>query len=392
MEDSTSSTFKVSVETWMSGMMNGMDGCTTQNGTASSNSSQSGHIEESKTNLIVNYLPQNMTQEEIRSLFSSIGELESCKLIRDKVTGESGQSLGYGFVNYVRQDDAERAINQLNGLRLQNKTIKVSYARPSSEAIKGANLYVSGLPKSMTQQDLEAMFRAYGSIITSRILCDNITGLSKGVGFIRFDQRIEAERAIQKLNGTIPDGAQEPITVKFANNPSNNNKAVPPLAAYLSPLTRRYGGPIHHPAGRFRYIPLSPLTRTPAGAARRGRDPQMATGDDDPDPRYSPGSGDNLLGNSLLPGSALNGSGWCIFVYNLAPETEENILWQLFGPFGAVQNVKVIRDLQTNKCKGFGFVTMTNYDEAVVAIQSLNGYTLGNRVLQVSFKTNKHKS
>ena len=32
---------------------------------------------------------------------------------------------------------------------------------------------------------------------------------------------------------------------------------------------------------------------------------------------------------------------WCIFVYNLAPETEENILWQLFGPFGAVQNVKV---------------------------------------------------
>ncbi|XP_063595587.1 ELAV-like protein 3 isoform X4 [Penaeus indicus] len=424
MEDSAS--FKVSVESWMSGMINGMDSCA-QNGTASSNSSQSGHIEESKTNLIVNYLPQNMTQEEIRSLFSSIGELESCKLIRDKVTGESGQSLGYGFVNYVRQDDAERAINQLNGLRLQNKTIKVSYARPSSEAIKGANLYVSGLPKSMTQQDLEGMFRAYGSIITSRILCDNITGLSKGVGFIRFDQRIEAERAIQKLNGTIPDGAAEPITVKFANNPSNNNKAVPPLAAYLSPLTRRYGGPIHHPAGRFRYIPLSPLTRhslvfpqvktidslpeepsnlaqdmksklvvptsrTPAGAARRGRDPQMASGDDDPDPRYSPGSGDNLLGNSLLPGSALNGSGWCIFVYNLAPETEENILWQLFGPFGAVQNVKVIRDLQTNKCKGFGFVTMTNYDEAVVAIQSLNGYTLGNRVLQVSFKTNKHKS
>ena len=44
--------------------------------------------DESKTNLIVNYLPQTMTQEEIRSLFSSIGEVESCKLIRDKVTGE----------------------------------------------------------------------------------------------------------------------------------------------------------------------------------------------------------------------------------------------------------------------------------------------------------------
>lgn len=43
----------------------------------------------SKTNLIVNYLPQTMTQEEIRSLFASIGEVESCKLIRDKPTGKN---------------------------------------------------------------------------------------------------------------------------------------------------------------------------------------------------------------------------------------------------------------------------------------------------------------
>lgn len=321
--------------------------------------------DDRKTNLIVNYLPQTMTQEEIRSLFSSIGEVESCKLIRDKVTG---QSLGYGFVNYQRQEDAAKAIQTLNGLRLQNKTIKVSFARPSSEAIKGANLYVSGLPKHMAQPDLERMFASCGNIITSRILCDNMSGgskdgsvpgISKGVGFIRFDQRVEAERAIAKLNGTIPEGATEPITVKFANNPSNNAKAIPPLAAYLAPqAARRALGAALHPASRFRFSPLA---------------------------------GDLLAGNALLPGMATNGSGWCIFVYNLAPETEENILWQLFGPFGAVQNVKVIRDLQTNKCKGFGFVTMTNYDEALVAIQSLNGYTLGNRVLQVSFKTNKGK-
>jgi len=142
------------------------------------------------------------------------------------------------------------------------------------------------------------------------------------------------------------------------------------LAAYLAPQAARraFGGALH-PAGRFRYSPLA---------------------------------GEILAGNPIIPGAAaaavaqnnaaVNGSGWCIFVYNLAPETEENILWQLFGPFGAVQNVKVIRDLQTNKCKGFGFVTMTNYDECLVAIQSLNGYTLGNRVLQVSFKTNNRKS
>ena len=106
--------------------------------------------------------------------------------------------------------------------------------------------------------------------------------------------------------------------------------------------------------------------------------------------RYSPLAGD-ILANPLLATSTVNGAGWCLFVYNLAPDTEESLLWQLFGPFGAVQSVKVIRDLQSSKCKGFGFVTMTNYDEALVAIQSLNGYTLGNRVLQVSFKASKTK-
>lgn len=84
-------------------MQNGMDTVPQQNGTMHTNSSTSsssnshnsssqtnagGQQEESKTNLIVNYLPQTMTQEEIRSLFSSIGEVESCKLIRDKVTGK----------------------------------------------------------------------------------------------------------------------------------------------------------------------------------------------------------------------------------------------------------------------------------------------------------------
>ncbi|XP_045158739.1 ELAV-like protein 3 isoform X1 [Mercenaria mercenaria] len=332
-------------------------------GTTSPASTESQTDDCSKTNLIVNYLPQTMTQEEIKALFSSIGEVESCKLIRDKPTG---QSLGYGFVNYKNPSDADKAINTLNGLRLQNKTIKVSLARPSCESIKGANLYISGLPKSLTQLDLEKLFSSCGQIITSRILYDQNTGLSKGVGFIRFDQRIEAERAIQKLNGTIPDGATEPITVKFANSPSSNKNALPTLALapYLSP-TRRFLGPIHHPSsGRFRYSPLE----------------------------------SSLLGTStILPttpstqSNAITGAGWCIFVYNLAPETEENVLWQLFGPFGAVQSVKVIRDFQTQKCKGFGFVTMTNYDEALMAIQSLNGFALGNRVLQVSFKTNKMK-
>lgn len=68
-------------------MANGLDSGVVGQQNGGSGGQVGGGQEESKTNLIVNYLPQTMTQEEIRSLFSSIGEVESCKLIRDKVTG-----------------------------------------------------------------------------------------------------------------------------------------------------------------------------------------------------------------------------------------------------------------------------------------------------------------
>lgn len=54
--------------------------------------------------------------------------------------------------------------------------LQVSYARPSSASIRDANLYVSGLPKTMTQKELEQLFSQYGRIITSRILVDQVTG------------------------------------------------------------------------------------------------------------------------------------------------------------------------------------------------------------------------
>lgn len=150
--------------------LNGSVESTSTSGTTADAGSDAQDAVDAKTNLIVNYLPQNMTQDEVRGLFGNIGDLESCKLIRNKATG---QSLGYAFVNYLAKDEAEKAIATLNGLRLQNKTIKVSYARPSSESIKGANLYISGLPKTMTQCDLEAMFTKFGRIITSRVLANN---------------------------------------------------------------------------------------------------------------------------------------------------------------------------------------------------------------------------
>ncbi|XP_077587016.1 ELAV-like protein 1a isoform X2 [Stigmatopora nigra] len=336
-------------------------------------------VGDAKTNLIVNYLPQGMSQDDLRNLFSSVGEVESAKLIRDKV---GGHSLGYGFVNYVNPSDAERAIESLNGLRLHSKTIKVSYARPSSDTIKDANLYISSLPRSMMQKDVEEMFSRFGRIINSRVLVDQSTGrtplaqwsiclslssdpfvffplhtgMSRGKAFIRFDKRSEAEEAVKNLNGQKPPGATEPISVRFAADP-NQVKNTQIISQLYHNQSRRFPGPMHHQAQRFRFSPMGV---------------------------------DHMSGMGGVAGNAA--SGWCIFIYNLGQEADESVLWQMFGPFGAVTNVKVIRDFNTNKCKGFGFVTMTNYEEAAMAIASLNGYRLGDKTLQVSFKTSKgHK-
>lgn len=100
-------------------------------------------------------------------------------------------------------------------------------------------------------------------------------------------------------------------------------------------------------------------------------------------------------GSAMMSTAALSAAaptGWCLFVYNLPQDTDDRTLWQLFGPFGAVLSVKVINDFETHKCKGFGFVTMAEYQDACMAIARLNGFQLGDRTLQVSFKTQNRKS
>lgn len=171
-------------------------------------------VGDNQTNLIVNYLPQSMTQQEVRRLFSSAGQLDACKLVKDRRTG---QSLGYAFVKYKCSSDAKKAVKSFNKLRLENKIIKVSLARPHSDRIRGANVYVSGLGLSLRSKDLENIFSPFGEIINCRVLHDPCTRISRGIGFVLYNLRSEAEEAINKLNHSIQIGCNQPIIVKFAS-------------------------------------------------------------------------------------------------------------------------------------------------------------------------------
>lgn len=81
---------------------------------------------------------------------------------------------------------------------------------------------------------------------------DWCSGLSRGVAFIRYDKRAEAEDAIRHLNGHMAPGSAEAITVKFAANPNQGRNSVMMTTQTYHGQSRRFGGPVHHQAQRFR--------------------------------------------------------------------------------------------------------------------------------------------
>lgn len=173
-----------------------------------SNAEDGGTDEDERTNLIVNYLPQQMTDEEFEGLFKKFGEMKSCKIVRNRM---SGYSYGFGFVDFQTHEQALKAIDELNGHELETKKIKVAFARPAGVDIKQANLYIKNVPNNWSQDDVRKIFRPYGNIIQVRVLGNN-----RGVAFVLFDLRKQAEDALEALNGKKVEGCDAPFEIKFA--------------------------------------------------------------------------------------------------------------------------------------------------------------------------------
>src|SRR5947208_13893097 len=73
-----------------------------------------------------------------------------------------------------------------------------------------------------------------------------------------------------------------------------------------------------------------------------------------------------------------------IFVGNLSFGAAEETLRSMFENFGTVERASIVTDRETGRSRGFGFVEMTNADEAERAIAALNGSDLGGRAINVN--------
>lgn len=73
-----------------------------------------------------------------------------------------------------------------------------------------------------------------------------------------------------------------------------------------------------------------------------------------------------------------------LFVGNLSFQAKESDLRALFEPFGPIARVHMAMDRETGRARGFGFVEMTNDDEAKKAIAALDGKEVGGRKIKVN--------
>jgi len=80
--------------------------------------------------LFVGGLPYSVNDSQLKDMFSAIGAVASATVITDRMTG---QSKGFGFVEMEKDEDADTAIQKLNGTEIDGRKIAVNEARPRPE-------------------------------------------------------------------------------------------------------------------------------------------------------------------------------------------------------------------------------------------------------------------
>lgn len=182
------------------------------NSTPNSSSGSSGNDQLSKTNLYIRGLQPGTTDQDLVKLCQPYGKIVSTKAILDKTTHKC---KGYGFVDFDSPSAAQKAVTALRASGVQAQMAKQQEQDPT-------NLYISNLPLSMDEQELEGMLKPFGQVISTRILRDT-SGTSRGVGFARMESTEKCEAIITHFNGKYiktPPGVpapSDPLLCKFAD-------------------------------------------------------------------------------------------------------------------------------------------------------------------------------
>uniref|UniRef100_A0A674CGG2 Polyadenylate-binding protein n=1 Tax=Salmo trutta TaxID=8032 RepID=A0A674CGG2_SALTR len=181
------------------------------------------------TNVYIKNFGEDMDDEKLREIFSKYAEYGRSMSIR-VMTDDSGKSRGFGFVSFERHEDAQKAVDEMNGKELNGKLIYVGRAQKKVERqtelkrkfeqmkqdrmtrYQGVNLYVKNLDDGIDDERLRKEFSPFGTITSAKVMMEG--GRSKGFGFVCFSSPEEATKAVTEMNGRIV--ATKPLYVALA--------------------------------------------------------------------------------------------------------------------------------------------------------------------------------
>ena len=367
------------------------------------------------TSLYVGELDKSVTEAMLFEMFSVVGTVSSVRVCRDNITR---QSLGYAYVNFAHPDDADRAFS-LNYTPIKGTPCRIMWSQrdPSTRRSGDGNIFIKNLSKDIDNKALNDTFAQFGKIISCKVAYDENHN-SKGYGFVHFDLKEDAQRAIDMVNEKYMNGQQ--VFVGFFI-PKNEREDL--LKEQQSSFTNLY---VKHFPKTWREKELHDLfekcgTITSLYLARPGdndaseeslgfafinfdthEQAQMAvdtlnnTDHNEPEPLFvgraqKKNERFNELKkqhDSLKEASLQKYQGVNLYVKNLDDTINDERLEQEFLPFGTITSAKVMKD-QNQRSKGFGFVCFATPDEATKAVTEMNGKIIGSKPLYVALAQRK---
>ena len=191
--------------------------------------------EDNFTNIYINNLDNSIDDVTLRQICEQICGVGTVKtLVVFKARNE--HSMGYGFCNFINHQCALKAIKYMNSMILCSKKISAARATPKNDRDQykrslsqlsqapelNANVYIKNFDSFVNEEILRSAFSRFGTIINVRIM-RNLSGFSKGFGFVSFLSHDDALRAIREMNGSTLAGRT--ITVDFYT-PKNSRKSL----------------------------------------------------------------------------------------------------------------------------------------------------------------------
>ena len=93
------------------------------------------------TKLYVGNLSYDTTEEQVRTLFTQVGEISELAFIMDR---DTGRPKGFGFITMKNEEDSKEAIKRFNGFTMDNRALTVNEARPREERSNSGGGYGGG--------------------------------------------------------------------------------------------------------------------------------------------------------------------------------------------------------------------------------------------------------